>query len=52
MKNENAYTEPDRYQEVREKYSVHVSTVHEHIFNFRIYLLLEILSVFTVIGLV
>ena len=33
-------------QTVRERHSVHVSTVYEHIFQFRIYLLLEIFTVF------
>ena len=52
MKNENAYIEPDGYQEVREIYAVRVSTVQEYIFHFRIYLLLGILTVFVLLGLI
>ena len=50
MKNENVYIEPDGYQEVRERYTVRVSTVQEYIFHFRIYLLFRILTVFVLLG--
>ena len=51
MKNETVYIEPDGYQEVRERYTVHVSTAQEYIFHFRIYLLFEILTDFILLGL-
>ena len=50
MKNKNVYIEPDGYQEVRERYTVHVSTVQENIFHFRLYLLFEIQIVFDLLG--
>ena len=50
IKNENAYIEPDDYQEVRERYTAHVSTVQEYIFHFRLYLLFEIQIAFDLLG--
>ena len=50
MKNENAYIEPDGYQGVRERHTVHVSTVQEYIFHFGLYLLFEIQIVFDLLG--
>ena len=51
MKNQNDYIEPDGNQEVREIYTVRVSTFQEFIFHFCIYLLFGILTVFVLLGL-